>query len=135
MKLFRALPLLLVLAACASGSNTANNADGEENPAMTGPTYHWDQNQTGTGDNDEPLVELNLLDEDNESQFTAECVGPAFTEGVAADVPGVQTAIRCWWAGGGDDYAVIDMSGSLVIRHRTVDEEAGYGPWETVENL
>ncbi len=70
-----------------------------------------------------------------EELFTTSCIGTTQVTDIA-DLSESPAYIRCWWAGGGDDYALfIGDAEKAVIRHRTVDEEAGYGEWEDLKSL
>lgn len=67
--------------------------------------------------------------------YETECNGTTLVE----DVPDLEDSIaymQCWWAGGGDQFAIFMEDGEkAVIRHRTVDEETGYGRWEDLKTL
>lgn len=67
--------------------------------------------------------------------YQTECNGTTLVEGVQ-DMDDSVATIQCWWAGGGDQYGVfIGDAEKATIRHRTVDEEAGYGQWEDLKTL
>lgn len=56
-------------------------------------------------------------------------VGDTFTVPAKADgIEQALTSASIWWAGGGDELVVQPSnSGELIVSHRTVDEEAGFG--------
>jgi len=92
----------------------------------------WTAQQTGVGEAEAPQMKLSLLnDKTQKSLYDTECAGTVSVDAVT-DAEGNLTSMRCWWAGGGDDYAVFETENALSVRHRTVDEEAGYGEWEEV---
>ncbi len=119
MKLLRTLPALLLLVACTTaGTGSAS--------------YTWETKDIGT--EDMPKTEVSLVDESGEVVYKTECTGTASEESMT-DADDAETAIRCWFAGGGDDYAVFEADGEMVVRHRGVDEASGFSDWRDMQKL
>lgn len=124
------LALSLTLAACTAPAN--NTAD---TPSMgKRMPMEWVATDTGekVGEGDMPVTKITLqVQGTGEEIYSTSCMGTASTE--VQDVAGSVASIQCWWAGGGDQYGVfVGDAEQLTVRHRTVDEEAGYGSWEDV---
>lgn len=113
------LASMMFLAACTFGKSNA-------------VALHWSWLQTGTGSVGQPINDLMLVEEKS-----GNTVGGTQCEGVVAattDIPNA-LSIRCWWAGGGEDFAVMQSGSMLLVQKRYVDEESGFGPWETLQTL
>ncbi|HVW66224.1 MAG TPA: hypothetical protein VHA78_00665 [Candidatus Peribacteraceae bacterium] len=94
------------------------------------PQLKWNHVQTGTGTYNSPITQLMLTESGGTKALaTQTCTGIA---GDATDITGALAAVRCWWAGGGDDYAAFASGTGFIIRHRTLDEEAGAGEWREI---
>lgn len=94
----------------------------------------WKAVQTGDGSVEPPATHLILQNaETEEALYEADCIGIAQMNAIQEE--GVIASVRCWWAGGGDDYAVIDGDQILYVQHRWVDEEVGFGEWEEVSTI
>lgn len=107
----------------------------EEFPAPAGKraAMEWRFEQTGTAEYDMPITKLTLVVSSTDVVlYQTTCNGTASID--VQDVEGSVASIQCWWAGGGDQYGVfITDAEVLTVRHRTVDEEAGFGPWEEAQ--
>lgn len=94
----------------------------------------WSVQTTGTASNGAPhnILTLRPVSNSGEVLYRTECDGTTLAEGVQ-DMGNSIASIQCWWAGGGDQFGVyIDEKEQILIRHRTVDEDAGYGEWDDV---
>jgi hypothetical protein len=93
----------------------------------------WQWKQVGTGASSEPQMHLQLVDttKNNSVFYETDCTG-VVSQAPADVIAGTLGGVRCWWAGGGDDYVAVMNGDALVIRHRTVDEESGYGQWTEI---
>ncbi|MDB4978418.1 MAG: hypothetical protein JWM56_604 [Candidatus Peribacteria bacterium] len=40
-----------------------------------------------------------------------------------------------WYAGGGDELEVYNESGSLLVKHRIIDEQSGLGDWQELQKI
>lgn len=123
----------LLLAACSTQTSTNTDTD---TPSMgKRAAMEWTSAQTGMGEYDMPEMAISLVVESTEEAlYSTTCNGT--TSPVVPDPEGSVATISCWWAGGGDEYGVfVGDAEQLTIRHRTVDEEAGYGEWMDVETL
>lgn len=111
---------LLLLAACSSAPS--------DDLAVS-----WQSEQTSTGEFGEPQMNITLVDADGNVSADEECIGVVSP----IDLPEeehVIDAVRCWWAGGGNDFvATTNPSGDLIVKTRWVDEESGFGEWEAIE--
>lgn len=118
----------LALAACTQTPAT-NTATDTPSMAKRVP-MEWVSQQTGTGSDGIPENKLVLRAQGStEELFSTTCNGTVSTD--VQDVPGSVNSAQCWWAGGGDQYGVfIGDAEELTVRHRTVDEESGFGSWE-----
>jgi hypothetical protein len=106
----------LALTACSSASSTTDGVK-------------WTWTQTGTGSDGAPTQEIHLVNAQGATILTKSCTGT-----VSVLSPGANpTIVRCWWAGGGNDYALIIRGGKPVPQTRTVDEEAGEGEWQDIQ--
>ncbi len=126
--------LALSLAACNTqtpATNTNTNTV-SSTPAPKRAAMEWVAIETGTDASGMPSNKLSLRVQGTEQElFATSCNGTASTS--VQDVAGSMATIQCWWAGGGDQFGVfIGDAEMLSIRHRTVDEEAGFGAWEEV---
>lgn len=130
-KIFAPLSCLFLLAACTQQPTK---------PATPTPTakraaMEWVTTNTGemVGEGDMPSNKITLqVQGSGEKIYSTNCFGTTSTE--MQDVEGSVASIQCWWAGGGDQYGVfIGEAEKMTIKHRTVDEEAGFGVWEEVK--
>ncbi len=136
--------LTLSLAACTQAGNPLNDADLNTTPASEASQMssagvaakrrpvEWNVSQIDKNADGMPVMALTLkLSETGEALFHATCNGTTSTANLNID--GSIASIQCWWAGGGDQYAVfVDSAEKLVVKHRTVDEQAGFGAWQEV---
>lgn len=122
--------LALTLAAC----NTQTTTDTDTPSMGKRMPVEWVAVDTGekVGEGDMPVTKITLqVAATKEEIYSTSCMGTASTE--MQDVEGSIAAIQCWWAGGGDQYAAfVGDAEQLTVRHRTVDEESGFGAWEDV---
>ena len=110
---------LLVLAACTSASSNDLSVK-------------WQSEQTGTGEFGEPQMNVTLVNSEGTVVVDEECIGVVSPIDLQEEA-NVLTSVRCWWAGGGNDYlAATDANGKLTVKTRWVDEESGFGAWEEV---
>jgi hypothetical protein len=127
------LALSLTLAACTSqpASNTATTNAPSMGKRMP---MEWVSVQTGTGTDGIPQNKLMLQTADTKQVIaTTTCTGTTSTN--VQGVDGSTNTIQCWWAGGGDQYGVfVGDAEKLTVRHRTVDEEGGFGTWQDVSS-
>lgn len=130
-KLLAAAGLTLLLAACNTQAPVTDNDSSA--PAAKRAAMEWTSEQTGTGEYDMPITTITLMvPSTGDVIYTTTCNGTASFEGEV--IEGSVASIQCWWAGGGDQYAVfVGEAEELTVRHRTVDEEAGFGEWEDVQ--
>jgi len=121
-----------VLAACTSQTDTTMDNDSSA-PAAKRAAMEWTSEQTGMSESDMPITTITLgVPATGDVIYTTTCNGTASTE--LQDIEGSVASIQCWWAGGGDQYAVfVGEAEELTVRHRTVDEEAGFGEWMDVQ--
>lgn len=112
--------LSLMLAAC----NGTRDSDNER--SMDGSVLRWTWEQTGTGPDEIPQYEIKLVDDASDEKHMVVCNGVPATQ----EIEESDTAVRCWWAGGGNDYAVFEVDGGYSVQTRWVDEESGFGEWE-----
>ena len=127
---------LATLSLLACTAQTPSNGDTtSSHPSMKRAAMEWTAVQTGTGESDMPEMEIVLqVAGTGEELYRTMCAGTTSTE--AQDMEGSVASIQCWWAGGGDQYGVfIGDAEEATIRHRTVDEEAGFGAWEDLKTL
>lgn len=124
-QLLLALPILL--AACMPVQDTANT---------TLPALEWRTQDAGVNEMDIPQQQLSLMrirEGGREALFTTQCQGIASPSEL---IEGSLASIRCWWAGGGDDYAAFAAEGGTIeVKTRYVDEESGMGPWDVLETM
>ncbi len=132
---------VLPLAACAP--KTQNGiAVGEPNPSapdaggivMEQSTMEWSFTNVGTYD--EPRTKVSLVI----GGGNAKTIDMGTYAGNAVDKTNEQTEAllfaSLWWAGGGDDLRVMgNGDGTISLQHRTVDEEAGFGDWMTLQTI
>jgi hypothetical protein len=96
--------------------------------------YAYNEGEDANGIPQNTLI-LKTIGETREELFTTQCAGTTLVNGIP-DMDGSVASIQCWWAGGGDQFGVFVEDGEqAMIRHRTVDEEAGYGPWEDMDSF
>ncbi len=132
------LPLAIItlaLSACAEPS-PVTHVQTDDAPAGKRMAMEWYAYAQGEDENGIPQNDLSLkVVGTKEELFTTSCAGTTQVADIA-DLAESPAYIRCWWAGGGDDFAVfIGDAEQATIRHRTVDEEAGYGAWEDLKSL
>lgn len=124
----------LALAACAPQTNTVDNSTSSAPSMGKRAAMQWVATDTGEkiGEGDMPATKITLkVESTGEELYSTTCMGVASTD--MQDVEGSVASIQCWWAGGGDQYGVfVGDAEQLTIKHRTVDEEAGFGAWEDV---
>lgn len=132
MKNFVKIAAVALLLGACSQTSTETNTDA---PMAKRAAMEWTSAQTGMGEYDMPEMALSLVVESTgEALYSTTCNGT--TSPVVPDPEGSVATISCWWAGGGDEYGVfVGEAEQLTIRHRTVDEEAGYGEWTDLETL
>lgn len=127
--------LALTLSACSEPSPVTHTKP--DAPTAKRVPMEWYAYSEGDDENGIPQNRLVLktAGEDRQELFVAECAGTT----QVADIPDLSDSvsyIRCWWAGGGEDFAVfIGDAEQATIRHRTVDEESGYSDWEDLKTL
>lgn len=127
--------LSVALCACTSSSSTKTETTAPQ--AGKRIPMEWSARNTGTNAQGIPQnrLTLNLTNLTRDELYRTECEGTTLVQGIP-DLENSAAYIQCWWAGGGDQYAVfIGDAEQGVIRHRTVDEEAGYGEWEDLKTL
>lgn len=120
------LSCTLLLAACAAQAPV--ETDDTANEPLT---VRWSWSQIDTGPDDIPVYEVKLIDGNDEARYVASCNGVVSTSTIEES----DIAVRCWWAGGGEDFAVIDGDDGWTVQKRWVDEESGFGEWEEVAAL
>lgn len=126
----------LSLALCACNAQApVSDTNGDTPVAAKRAGMEWQFEQTGEDASGMPETTLRLVVPSmNVGLFTTTCSGIASTD--VQDMEDSVADVQCWWAGGGDQYGVFIGDGEkATIRHRTVDEEAGYGEWEDVKTL
>lgn len=123
--------LTLSLIACAPQAIQPDT----EAPMGKRAAMEWQATPTGADETGMPETTLTLtVPSMNLELFTTTCSGIASTE--VQDMEDSVADVQCWWAGGGDQYGVfIGEAEQAVVRHRTVDEEAGFGEWEDLKSL
>lgn len=121
----------LTFALCACAQTTPDTNE----PVAKRAAMEWTATETSIDENGTPQVALVLqVVGSTDEIFRTTCTGTTSTE--MQDMEGSVASIQCWWAGGGDQYGVfVGDAEKLSIRHRTVDEEAGFGAWEELESL
>lgn len=131
--------LTLALIACNAQQTPTINVDTPELPppsaaAKRAPMEWWAE-KTGEDAYGMPHNKITVRTTPGTILYETECNGTTLVE----DVPDLEDSVaymQCWWAGGGDQFAIFIEDGEkAVIRHRTVDEEAGYGRWEDLKTL
>lgn len=139
--------LFLALAACSTPAAQPQTPDFSTTPSLDLTDINAGIDENGvewyayyTGD-DESSIPQNTLRLKTKTQtrdilFETACAGTT----QVADIPDLDKLssayIQCWWAGGGDQFAVFEgTDGTRVIKHRTVDEESGFGAWEELKTL
>jgi|GEM_PF-6289662 len=135
-------PILLAGIALAVVSCAPQSPIGGDNEFTNPPVsakraaMEWWAKNTGEDENGMPHNTLSLrVVGSGESLFETECNGTTLVEGVQ-DMEDSVATIQCWWAGGGDQFGVfIGDAEKATIKHRTVDEETGYGPWVDMKTL
>lgn len=132
-------PLLLAgltLALCACNAQAPGIDVTPPQPTAKRAAMEWYAYNTGEKDGiPQNTLKLKTATTSRDELFTTTCVGTTLVEGVQ-DMDDSVASIQCWWAGGGDQFGVFIGDGEqAVIRHRTVDEEAGYGKWEDLKTL
>lgn len=124
-RILAAATLSFTLVAC-NGTQTTAEPDDAMDAMMAETSVRWTWTQTGIGPDEIPQNEIRLVDEDGNEKHMVVCNGvPA-----QSDIEESDTAVRCWWAGGGNDYAVFETDAGLSVQTRWVDEESGFGEWE-----
>lgn len=111
----------------------------------TRPDFTWRVENTPNYEETMPhqKVYLNVKDNSkNDSYEAGESMGCTGTPDTATQEASATTMTRCWFAGGGDDYAVFEESGIYVLKHRWTQESGGpevnadpEGPWEVVTTI
>lgn len=129
--------LTLTLIACNAQKPVINTTvDTNEQPtaAKRAPMEWWAE-KTGEDAYGMPQNKLTVRTNPGTILFETTCNGTTLVDGVP-DLDDSVAYIQCWWAGGGDQFAIFIEDGEkAVVRHRTVDEEAGYGKWEDLKTL
>ncbi len=131
------LPLAIItlaLSACAEPS-PVTHVQPDTPPAAKRMAMEWYAYSEGEQDGiPQNRIALKVVGA-KEELFSTTCIGTTQVADIA-DLAESPAYIRCWWAGGGDDYALfIGEAEQATIRHRTVDEESGYGEWEDLKSL
>lgn len=122
--------LSLALGACMSSAPQQKVASPEDQIAVT---LRWDfKPEAAATDVDAPSTHAWLVVtavDDEQWLDLGVYAGDTFV--VPAPADGLEpplTSARIWWAGGGDELVVYPSdSGEIVVSHRTIDEESGYG--------
>lgn len=128
--------LTLTMVACAPQANRPDIDVEQPTAAKRTPVewYAYDMGDDEQGIPQNKLV-LKAVSPTRDELFETACAGTTLVQGVP-DLDESVAYIQCWWAGGGDQFAVFIEDGEkAIIRHRTVDEEAGYGRWEDLKSL
>lgn len=130
-KLLTLTGLILVVTACNAPRAPNPNAPqpSAKRAAMAWTTVNAGEDSTGI-----PQTTIILSISGGAELYRTNCTGTASTQaqGLEETVAGIQ----CWYAGGGDQYAVfVGENEKATLRHRTVDEVAGFGTWENVKSL
>jgi hypothetical protein len=130
-KLLSTLALALAFSACAPAAPVPA---APEKPMAKRAAMEWKFESAGEVDGI-PKTTLNLMTSiSTEPLYTTVCTGTASTE--VQDMGESVADVQCWWAGGSDQYGVfIGEAEQATIRHRTVDEEVGYGTWKDVQKI
>lgn len=139
MKRILLAALTLSLVACTQQIPTVDVAAPTPPPPAAAKRAPMEWYAYDMGMNENGIPQNTLILKANTSQreelFTTECAGTTQVADIA-DLADSVSYIRCWWAGGGEDFAVfIGDAEKATIRHRTVDEEVGYGKWEDLKTL
>ncbi len=135
--LFPLAALTFVLCACNAQTPAAVNIDtsvvnSDTTSASGSLAIEWWAKNMGNNSNGAPhnILTLRPVSHSGDVLYRTECDGTTLVQGVQ-DMGDSIASIQCWWAGGGDQFGVyIDEKEQILIRHRTVDEEVGYGEWE-----
>lgn len=120
-----------LLVACTP---VTNNTDG---PAAKRMPMQWVSTHIGADDQGIPeaKLELKVVGSPDNVLYTTSCLGVPSSEQIQ-DAEGSIASVQCWWAGGGNQWAVfVGDAEQLTVKTRTVDEEVGYGEWETLKTL
>lgn len=128
--------LALALCACSTQSPIIDTSTPPDTMGKRIPV-EWSARNTGEDANGIPqnTLTLNVMNDTRDELYKTECVGTTLVQGVT-DLDGSVAYIQCWWAGGGDQFAVFTGEGeAMTVRHRTVDEESGFGEWEDLKVL
>ncbi len=135
MKRLLSIAILSATLAACNTQTPVTETDTDAPIAAKRAAMEWQATQTGEDATGMPETTLTLtVPSMNMELYTTTCSGTASTE--VQDMEDSVADVQCWWAGGGDQYGVFIGDGeSGVIRHRTVDEEAGYGEWVDVKTL
>lgn len=132
--------ITIALVACSSKQIPAINVDSPKAPpspsaAAKRTQMEWWAVKTGEDAYGMPHNNITVRTTPGTILFETECNGTTLVQ----DVPDLEDSVaymQCWWAGGGDQFAIFIEDGEkAVIRHRTVDEEAGYGKWQDLKTL
>lgn len=127
----RFLPLLaLFLVACASTQQAAG-------PAIN-LTWSFPAAATSTDETPMSRAVLLLAGETQQTIDLGTYAGQGMEIATTSWTPpeGAVTAAIFWWAGGGDEVSVFRTApGTLTVRHRTIDEVAGYGEFEDMTTI
>jgi hypothetical protein len=116
------LPLLLTVSFALAACTQANG----QLPTEKIGDLQWTAAMTGEGTTGEPHTKVTLVDASDGSElYSAECIGTISEN----PTPGAKLSVMCWWAGGGEEFAVFDSGSTLSLKHRYVDEESGYTEW------
>jgi hypothetical protein len=134
-RILSALLILPVLAACSPVAE-----DGAEGGPQEYVNLRWEFTSDPTVKDDVPLTDVSLvvtgimerkIELGTFSGSGADVTGGAWEEPVGS----LMTAVL-WWAGGGDELSVHRPDpATLIVRRRTIDEEAGYGEFEDLETI
>jgi hypothetical protein len=126
----------LMLVACNAQTPATDTGTSDQPVAAKRVPMEWNAYAMPEKDGiPQNTLKLKTVEPVRQTLFETTCAGTTQVADIA-DLADSAAYIRCWWAGGGDDFAVfIEDSEKAVIRHRTVDEQAGYGDWEDLKSL
>jgi len=121
---------LVTLAACVS---TVEDDFGAGPMAISWDLYEEKTDDTGMTTHEVAFVVTNGADE-----RVAHVKLGRFAGCTQQDAPadGPLLTLKCWWAGGGDDFQVrMEGTDTLVIDHRSVDEQADIPEFDPLESV
>ena len=118
--------LLVALSACAPATD-----DGEK------VTISWGIDNEKTDDTGRTTADVSFVVTKDDGKVHALPIGRYAGCGEqTAPEDGPLLTLKCWWAGGGDDFEVrMDATNVLAIDHRSVDEEAPIPEFTTLRTV